>query len=93
MLRITCPCCGERDEIEFRYRGDATRARPAEGADLAAVTAYVYERANPLGWHVEWWQHVGGCRRLLKLVRHTHSHAIAAVLTPEEPVYLPPDGT
>ncbi|MBV8909619.1 MAG: sarcosine oxidase subunit delta, partial [Gammaproteobacteria bacterium] len=32
MLRITCPCCGERDEIEFRYRGDASRSRPAAGA-------------------------------------------------------------
>ena len=92
MLRITCPCCGERDEIEFRYRGDATRERPPEGSELAAFIAYVYERGNPLGWHVEWWQHAGGCRQLLKLVRHTRSHAIAAVLAPEEPVRLPPDG-
>ena len=93
MLRITCPYCGERDEIEFRYRGDATRVRPAADAGLAAFSAYVFERDNPLGWHAEWWLHSGGCRRLLKLVRHTLTHEIAAVLMPADPVHLPPDGT
>lgn len=90
MLRIPCPWCGERDETEFRYRGDAGRARPASGADPAAFTAYVYERDNPLGWHVEWWLHVAGCRKLLKVVRHTASHEIHAVLAPEDAPSLPP---
>jgi sarcosine oxidase subunit delta len=89
MLRIPCPCCGERDEIEFRYRGDATRVRPSGDADLAAFTAYLYERDNPCGWHVEWWLHVGGCRRLLRVVRHTLSHEIHAVLGPEDQPSLP----
>jgi sarcosine oxidase subunit delta len=93
MLRIRCPWCGERDETEFRYRGDASRERPGAEAGLAAFTAYVYERANPRGWHQEWWLHVGGCRRLLKVVRHTLSHEIYAVGTPEEPPPLPPDPT
>ncbi len=84
MLRIPCPWCGERDEIEFRYRGDAGRVRPAPGAGLAAFTAYVYERANPLGWHLEWWLHVGGCRRLLKVLRHTATHEIGWVGAPAE---------
>ncbi len=30
MLRIPCPWCGERDETEFRYRGDAS-STPAGG--------------------------------------------------------------
>ena len=30
MLRIACPFCGPRDEVEFRYRGDAMRS-PAAG--------------------------------------------------------------
>ena len=90
MLRITCPYCGERDEIEFRYRGDARRPRPAAGAGLTDFNAYVFERDNPLGWHVEWWLHVGGCRRLLKLVRHTLSHEVAAVLAPGDEVSVPP---
>jgi sarcosine oxidase subunit delta len=84
MLRIPCPWCGERDEAEFRYRGDATLARPGADAGLAAFTAYTYERANPRGWHLEWWLHAGGCRRLLKVERHTLSHEIRWVGTPAE---------
>ena len=76
MLRIPCPLCGVRDEIEFRYRGDASLVRPADGGEFFP---YVYERTNPLGWHAEWWLHVGGCRRLLKVVRHTLTHEIRAV--------------
>jgi len=82
MLRIPCPWCGERDEVEFRYRGDAGRARPPADAGLEAFNAYVYERDNPLGWHLEWWLHAGGCRRLLKVRRHTLSHEIQWVGAP-----------
>jgi heterotetrameric sarcosine oxidase delta subunit len=91
MLRIPCPYCGVRDEVEFRYRGDASRARPPGDADLAAFTAYVYERANPRGWHVEWWLHVGGCRKLLKVVRHTERHEIHWVGAPQAAPALPGD--
>ena len=45
---------------------------------------YVYERTNEFGWHAEWWLHVGGCRRLLKVVRHTESHEIRAVTGPQD---------
>ena len=76
MLRISCPWCGVRDESEFRYRGDATRERPAGDAGIDAFNAYVYERDNPRGWQSEWWLHVAGCRRLLKVVRHTLTHEI-----------------
>ena len=80
MLRITCPYCGERDEIEFRYRGDASVSRPSSDRDDAAeFSTYVYERDNPRGWHTEWWLHVGGCRKLLKVERHTLSHEIRTV--------------
>jgi heterotetrameric sarcosine oxidase delta subunit len=85
MLRIQCPWCGERDETEFRYRGDASRTRPDADTDadadaaIAAFTTYTYERANPRGWHQEWWLHVGGCRRLLRLTRDTQSHEIRSV--------------
>jgi heterotetrameric sarcosine oxidase delta subunit len=83
MLRIKCPWCGERDETEFRYRGDASCSRPDADADadaaMAAFISYTYERANPRGWHQEWWLHVGGCRRLLRLTRDTQSHEIRTV--------------
>jgi len=68
-----------RDETEFRYRGDATRTRPAADEGPEAFAAYVYERDNPLGWHVEWWLHVAGCRQLLRVVRHTVTHEIRSV--------------
>jgi heterotetrameric sarcosine oxidase delta subunit len=77
MLRIRCPHCGLRDEAEFRYRGDATASRPADDASAEAFRAYVYERANPCGMHVEYWHHVHGCRRVLKVQRHTATHVIA----------------
>jgi heterotetrameric sarcosine oxidase delta subunit len=79
MLRIACPFCGPRDEIEFRFRGDATVARPPADGSTEAFLAYVYERENPDGWHVEWWQHVFGCRRILRVERHVTSHEIRAV--------------
>jgi heterotetrameric sarcosine oxidase delta subunit len=89
MLLIPCPHCGPRDEVEFAYRGDATVRRPAAAADQEAFAAYVFDRANPAGWHAEWWHHVHGCRRVLKLVRHTLTHEIAAVGTPDEELVAP----
>ena len=89
MLRIRCPWCGERDETEFRYRGDAQRLRPSPDEGLGAFSAYVYERKNPCGWHLEWWLHVGGCRKLLKVLRHTLTHEIRWVGGPEDEAVLP----
>jgi sarcosine oxidase subunit delta len=77
MHRIRCPFCGVRDEAEFAYRGDATKARPDDDADEAAFFDHVYRRADPKGWHVEWWYHAQGCRRFVKVVRHTVTHQIA----------------
>ena len=89
MLRIACPHCGMRDEVEFAYRGDATVNRPVPDADIGAFHDYLYLRRNPRGWQVEWWQHSGGCRAFLKVVRHTVTHEIRAVTeadaTPEVP--------
>jgi heterotetrameric sarcosine oxidase delta subunit len=93
MLRIPCPWCGERDEIEFRYRGDASISRPAADASLEAFTTYTYVRGNPRGWHLEWWLHVAGCRKLIKLVRHTLTHKIRGVGRAEDSLTLPPDGS
>ena len=93
MLRIPCPWCGTRDEVEFRYRGDAGATRPPAEASPGEFARYVYGRDNPLGWHLEWWLHVGGCRKLLKVVRHTVSHEIHAVLGPQDKPSLPPEVT
>jgi heterotetrameric sarcosine oxidase delta subunit len=89
MLQISCPYCGPRDEAEFRYRGDATVRRPEATAGAEAFAAYVFDRANPAGWHVDWWHHVHGCRRVLKLLRNTITHEIAAVGLPGDEIAGP----
>ena len=88
MLLIACPHCGARDETEFVYGGDAgvTRPDPAT-ADNAAWHDYVYLRDNPKGPHAELWYHQASCRRWLRVVRDTATHAIleVAAVTPERP--------
>jgi heterotetrameric sarcosine oxidase delta subunit len=93
MLRIACPHCGERDEVEFRYRGDASVRRPPADADATAYAAYVYERRNPRGWHLEWWFHGAGCRQWLQLWRHTVTHEIHSVGTAGDPLPPPRDAS
>lgn len=79
-MLISCPYCGPRDVSEFTYQGDGTRLRPAAGSqDIAAWNEYVYDRANPAGPHTEIWQHSGGCRAHLELVRDTLTHEISSV--------------
>lgn len=81
MLQLRCPWCGPRDEVEFRYRGDASVARPAGDAPLEDFTAYVYVRRNPCGWHREWWLHHAGCRMVFQVERHTLTHEVRGVDT------------
>lgn len=80
---IPCPFCGPRDLGEFTYHGDADNlaARPDQGSDdRAAWNGYVYDRTNPAGDHAEIWQHAGGCRRHLRVVRNTVTHEISEVV-------------
>jgi heterotetrameric sarcosine oxidase delta subunit len=80
MLLIPCPWCGPRDEVEFRYGGEAHIVRPVEpdAIDNTAWTDYLYIRANPKGVLAERWSHAHGCRRWFNLLRDTVSHRILA---------------
>ena len=82
-MLIVCTCCGPRDVSEYTYFGDATVARPPlEDGTAAAAEAWfaaVYQRRNPRGLHVEFWQHSAGCRAFLRVIRDTLTHAISAV--------------
>ncbi|MBA2720587.1 MAG: sarcosine oxidase subunit delta [Chloroflexi bacterium] len=73
MLLITCPHCGPRDEVEFRYGGQAGVASPAdpEALDDATWARYVFFRDNPKGPFAERWVHAAGCRRWFDAVRDT----------------------
>ena len=77
MLRIPCPYCGERDHTEFRYGGDARKTRPAPGeTSQQAWHDHIFLFDNPKGAHVEYWQHVLGCRQWLIVERNTATNRV-----------------
>ncbi|HXC88857.1 MAG TPA: sarcosine oxidase subunit delta [Stellaceae bacterium] len=96
MLLIPCPWCGERDETEFRYGGEAhiSRADPVASDDKAWAD-YLYMRNNPKGVIAERWVHQAGCRRWFNLLRDTVTHRIIAVYRIGEtpPLGTPPAGS
>ncbi len=73
MLLITCPWCGERDQSEFSYGGEAHIARPANSHELSDEqwAEFVFMRNNPKGIFNERWMHAAGCRRWFNAVRDT----------------------
>jgi heterotetrameric sarcosine oxidase delta subunit len=81
MLLITCPWCGPRDEVEFRYGGQAHVAYPGQPAELndAEWATYVFMRDNPKGPFRERWRHSAGCRRWFNVVRDTSTNKILVV--------------
>jgi sarcosine oxidase subunit delta len=84
-MRLTCPFCGERDLREFTYRGAAKLlARPAGDAGAEAFHDYLNLRDNPAGANPELWQHEGGCRAWLRVVRDTRDHRILEVALARE---------
>jgi methylglutamate dehydrogenase subunit B len=79
-MRINCPYCGERDQAEFSYFGDASKTRPADPmADAATVFDYVYLRENRAGKMDEFWYHGAGCHAWLIVTRHTITHEVLQV--------------
>lgn len=82
MFRIHCPWCGDCDGGEFSYGGDASRGRPAMGADIDTWYDFVYLRDNPKGPHNEYWQHVNGCRQWIKVRRNVITHEVLATGAP-----------
>jgi sarcosine oxidase, subunit delta len=86
VLLIPCPHCGLRDEIEFRYGGQAHVAYPSDPAALsdAEWADYLFMRENPRGVWEERWMHAAGCRRWFDLARSTVDHTIDATYPPRE---------
>lgn len=78
MLLIPCPWCGDRDEVEFGYGGQADVERPADPGALedAAWTDYLFVRDNPRGWFRERWVHSAGCRRWFTVTRNTLTNEV-----------------
>jgi sarcosine oxidase subunit delta len=73
MLLISCPWCGEREETEFHYGGQAQVTYPADPEALSDEewARYLFFRDNPKGDLTERWVHTNGCRRWFNVVRNT----------------------
>ncbi|MBA3249680.1 MAG: sarcosine oxidase subunit delta [Geodermatophilaceae bacterium] len=84
MMLIPCPWCGEREETEFHYGGQAHVAYPDDpsAVDDAGWAAYLFVRDNSKGWFAERWLHRAGCQRWFNAVRHTVTYEIAAAYPP-----------
>jgi heterotetrameric sarcosine oxidase delta subunit len=88
MQLIPCPWCGDREEAEFHYGGQAHVAYPADPHSLsdAQWAQFVFFRDNPKGPFAERWMHAAGCRRWFNAVRDTATHDLLAVYrTGEQP--------
>lgn len=79
MLRINCPYCGPRSEVEFRCSGQSHIQRPVLDCSDNEWAGYLFERENPKGMHYERWQHMHGCGMWFNVARDTSTHAISAV--------------
>jgi len=87
MLRIQCPWCGERDQTEFRFGGQAHIDRPENPATVtdAQWADYLFYRVNTKGVHLERWVHNWGCRQWFNVARNTVTHEILRVYAMGEP--------
>jgi len=81
MQLIACPWCGEREEAEFHYGGQAHVAHPGDpyALDDEQWAQYVFFRDNPKGPFAERWVHSAGCRRWFNALRDTVTHEFLTV--------------
>ncbi len=81
MLRIKCPFCGLRDQIEFQCGGEGHVIRPPDPESISDEewADYLFNRTNPKGVHCERWVHVHGCRQWFNTARDTVTHEVLEV--------------
>ena len=93
MLRINCPWCGTRDQVEFRYGGQSRRERPEDPQAVSdqAWAEYLFYRENPKGRHKERWVHAWGCRQWFHVERDTVTHEILATYAVDGAEGNPPE--
>ena len=65
------------------YVGEVIARPDPAAATPAQWRGYLYLRANPCGWTTETWYHRMGCRRYIKVERHTESNEVRAVYVGE----------
>ena len=79
MLLIRCPWCGDRNETEFQYGGQAHVRHPEDphALDDQQWGRYLFVRDNPRGQFAERWSHSAGCRRWFNIRRDTATNEMA----------------
>lgn len=79
MLLIRCPWCGDRNETEFHYGGQAHVRHPEDphALDDQQWGRYLFVRDNPRGEFAERWSHSAGCRRWFNIRRDTVTNGTA----------------
>ena len=67
-----------RSQNEFSYGGDASVKRPELNKEISDEEwdNFVYNRKSLRGKHLEFWQHLSGCRQWIKVERDTATHEI-----------------
>lgn len=83
MLLIDCPWCGQRDELEFSYGGEAGLFRPEYDCSDTQWVDYLYMRTNTRGIYRERWNHSGGCRQWFEVVRDTTTNLVIESSKPD----------
>jgi heterotetrameric sarcosine oxidase delta subunit len=78
MIELPCPWCGPRDAGEFAHVGEVIPRPNPRTATPEQWRGYLYLRANPLGWVTETWYHRMGCRRYIRVDRHTGTNEVRA---------------
>jgi sarcosine oxidase, subunit delta len=78
MLKIKCPWCGQREETEFTYGGEANVMRPQDpyALDDQKWAEYLYFKKNTMGDFEEQWNHAHGCRKWFNIKRNTLTNEI-----------------
>ena len=86
MQFISCPWCGDREEVEYHYGGQAHIPYPSDPTALSdrQWAEYLFVRDNTRGIFLERWCHSAGCRRWFNAVRDTVTHRFLAVYRPHE---------
>lgn len=86
MQFISCPWCGDREEVEYHYGGQAHVPYPSDPTALTDQqwAEYLFVRDNTRGIFGERWCHSAGCRRWFNAVRDTVTHQFLAVYRPGE---------
>ncbi len=80
MQLFPCPFCGERDEREFHFVGEAGKRRPDTKTLVTDKlwAGYLHVRQNPKGPSREVWRHLT-CNELFVMERDTLSMEVLAI--------------